>query len=211
MLKKIIAVSVLGVSSLGMVAANATTNGIYITGQAGYADTHMKDKMTIHDAVGSGFVIPNTGLAGRLAVGYQFNQNLAIELGYLQLHNQTGTLKLAPTSAWNAGTMKLKQNAIDIAVKGILPITDKFDAYAKLGAAYLTSTIIGKFGNAKDNYNQYFGIDQHTLAPEAAVGASYNVTQNMFVDASLTHIQPMGKNRPGNVDFAAVGIGYSFG
>ena len=43
MIKKIIAVSVLGVSALGMVAANAATNGIYVVGQAGYADNHMEN------------------------------------------------------------------------------------------------------------------------------------------------------------------------
>ena len=58
----------------------------------------------------------------------------------------------------------------------------------------------------------FFGVAEHVWAPEAAIGASFNVTPNVFVDTSWTHIQPLGgKNKPGNVDFAAVGIGYSFG
>jgi len=27
----------------------------------------------------------------------------------------------------------------------------------------------------------------------------------------MTHIQPMGKHKPNSINFAAVGIGYSFG
>ena len=213
MIKRIIAVSVLGVSSLGMVAANATTNGIYVVGQAGYAATHMKDKIALYPVAGLK-PMPNGGIAGRLGIGYQFNPNLAVELGYLQLPTLKTTTPggTIPSGAWLIpGTETLKQNAIDVAAKGILPITDKFNAYAKLGVAYLTSTVTSKFNGIKGNQNEYFNIAKHKFAPEVGLGVSYNVTNNVFVDTSWTHIQPMGKSRPGNVDFAAVGIGYSFG
>lgn len=212
MFKRIITVSVLGVSALGMMAANATTPGLYITGQAGYANTHMKDKIVPPGPfAGSGFSIPNSGFGGRVAVGYQFNPNIAVEMGYLRLPNQKGTFKLAPTSIYAASTERLKQNAIDLAAKGILPINDKFNVYGKLGVAYLTSTITNDYNGVKSNDNQFFGIAKHKLAPEVGLGVTYNVTNNVFVDTSWTHIQPLGKNKPGNVDFAAVGIGYSFG
>jgi OmpA-OmpF porin, OOP family len=228
MLKRIITVSVLSASAFSIVAANATTahdetinpattatSGLYVLGQAGYANAHTKDTIvTPLPSTGSGFSIPNWGLGGRLGMGYQFNQNFAVEMGYLRLINKKGTFeKLAPTSAYQAGaTETLKQNVIDLAAKGILPITDKINAYGKLGVAYLTSIITGKNENeVKSNDNQFFGIDKHTFAPEVGLGITYNITNNIFVDASLTHIQPVGKNKPGNVDFAAVGMGYSFG
>ena len=208
MFKKIIVVSVLGVSALGVMAANATTNNIYVTGQAGYADTHMKNKI-IFDSKVPGFQIANNGIAGRLAIGYQFNPNLAVELGYLQLHKQVGTVN--KSTGFAPGTETLTQNAIDVAAKGILPITDKFNAYAKLGVAYLSSTITSRFNGITENQNKNFNIAKHKFAPEVGLGVSYNVTNNMFIDTSWTHIQPLGKSKPGNVDFAAVGLGYSFG
>lgn len=213
MLKKIITVSVLGASALGMMTANAATNGIYVLGQAGYANTHMKDKIvTPLSSKGSGFSIPNTGFAGRLAIGYQFNPNIAVELGYLQLQKQKGTFKLAPTSWYVPGTETLQQNAIDLVAKGILPISDKFNVYGKVGVAYLTSMITSHFeGQGKRNTNAAFNIAKHKLAPEVGLGVTYNVTNNIFVDTSWTHIQPLGKNRPNNIDVASVGIGYSFG
>ncbi|MEN9450653.1 MAG: hypothetical protein RJA83_1271 [Pseudomonadota bacterium] len=54
-------------------------------------------------------------------------------------------------------------------------------------------------------------IAKHNWAPEAGIGFTYNMTSNVFIDTSITHIQPIGKNKPSNIDFAAVGIGYSFG
>ena len=83
--------------------------------------------------------------------------------------------------------------------------------YAKAGMAYLTTTVKSK-GDI-----QYQGkpvtalFSKHNWAPEAGIGLTYDITPNMFIDTSFTHIQPIGKNKPANIDFATVGIGYSFG
>lgn len=212
MIKKIIAVSVLGVSTLGMMTANATTPGPYIMGQAGYANNHLGKKLTkTYNYDGpSSFKINNADLAGRLAVGYQFNPYFATELGYLRLANQKG--KDDGSTGDAIGTETLKQQAIDVAAKGIFPINDKFNVYGKLGVAYLTSTITSHFEGVKQNQNAWFGVAKHQWAPEVGIGASFNITPNAFVDTSWTHIQPIsGKNKPGNIDFVAVGLGYSFG
>jgi OmpA-OmpF porin, OOP family len=210
MFKKIIASTLVTVSALSMAAAHAASDGIYVTGQLGYANTHMKNKITFDPgSVPAGFEIPNGGAASRFAIGYQFNQNLAMELGYLQLHNQTGTIPVG--SGWLPGTEKLKEDAIDIAAKGILPITDKFNLYGKTGIAYLTSTITSNFSGTTGNQNDFFNIAKHKWAPEAALGVSYDITPNVSVDTSWTHIQPLGNKRPGNIDFIAVGVGYNFG
>lgn len=214
MIKKIMAVSVLGVSALGVMAANATTNGVYVTGQAGYAVTHMKNTLSFDPVFPGGKTMPNGGVAGRLAIGYQFNPNLAVELGYLQLPKLKATTPHTPN--YYAGLITLKQNAIDVAAKGILPINDKFNLFGKIGVAYLTSDVDYLNEDTGNNNNNWggdnFGIAKHQWAPEAGIGVSFNVTPNAFVDTSWTHIQPIGgKNKPGNIDFVAVGIGYSFG
>jgi opacity protein-like surface antigen len=208
MFKKIMTVSVLGVSALGMVAANAATDGIYVLGQAGYANSHIQDKIgskiiETYPLSGDGiFSADNNNLGGRLAVGYQFNPYLAVEMGYMRLLNQKGTFK---RNLYKTITETSRQNAFDVAAKGILPISDKFNVYGKVGIAYLTSTV------DSNRKNLFFDISEHKFAPEVGLGFTYNITNNMFVDTSLTHIQSVGKNKPGNIDFTAVGIGYSFG
>jgi OmpA-OmpF porin, OOP family len=225
MFKRVLSTAVLSVSALGMMAAQAT--GVYVTGQLGYANTHMGSKTNINNIVNpifSDIVNPvasdknlsNNGLAGRLALGYQFNQNFAVEAGYLQLGQKKYDLPLVQDLQPATGTMKLQQNAIDFVGKGIIPLANKINVYGKLGVAYLTTNVKGiikgdGIPNVTVNLNDQAQIDQHKWAPEAAVGVSYDITPNVSLDTSWTHIQPLGSNKPGNIDFVAVGLGYNFG
>lgn len=177
-------------------AAPATTNTssrFYVSGQVGYADTGMQAKFNTQSASG----LSNDGLAGRLAMGYRLNPNVAIELGYLQL--QQATLRSA--------NLFLNQNAFDLTGKAALPIAHNVNLYGKLGVAYLTT----KIDDQSTNINGLMGIAKRKWAPEAALGIAYDITSNVTVDTSFTHIQPLGNNRPGNIDFLAVGVGYNFG
>lgn len=227
MFKQIMTATVLGVSALGMMAANATANGVYVTGQLGYAKNKtgispitQEKGPSIYD-VNKDLSASGRNLAGRLAIGYQFTPNWAVEMGYLQLGKKKfdGLLYTAAkgstgnTSKIN-GSTSISENAIDLVGKGIYPINDKFNVYGKLGVAYVTTTVDGKYDtDAHTNLinKSTSAIAKHKWAPEAAVGVSYDITPNMFVDTSWTHIQPLGKNKPGNIDFVAVGLGYSFG
>jgi OmpA-OmpF porin, OOP family len=203
MLKKMITTAVLGVSALSVMAANAATPGVYATGQLGYADTHMKNE------VGN---LTNNGLAGRLAIGYQFNQTFAVEMGYLRLHEKKADVTL-PTLGKDV-PFSLNQNAIDLAGKGILPVAHNVNVYGKLGVAYLTTSLEAKADipiPTTPVLTATIGHTNHKWVPEAAVGVSYDITPNVSVDTSWTHIQPIGNDRPGNIDFVAVGVGYNFG
>lgn len=238
MIKRIIAVSVLGVSALGMMAANATSNGVYVTGQVGYAAHRMVTSAQGFQSIQPmfngyvnaqsdvGFGKPKTSgknLMGRLAIGYQFTPNWAVELGYLQLSKENSTINITNAitaevypypviTKTSTQAVTLKQHAFDVVGKGIIPINDKFNVYAKAGMAYVVSSVSGD--SAKINgkaVSVIAPIAKHNWAPEAGLGFTYNVTSNVFIDTSFTHIQPIGKNKPANIDFATVGIGYSFG
>ena len=90
MFKKVLTAT-LAISALGAMAAHAAAPGIYVTGQLGYANTHMGSKTNFHSYnldLGNHKNLSNNGLAGRLALGYQFNQNFAVEIGYLQLNQR---------------------------------------------------------------------------------------------------------------------------
>lgn len=200
MFKKILITSVLTASACAVINANAALPvGLYVNGQVGYADTHIKSQVKNN---GAGF--SNDGLAGRLAIGYKVTPNFALELGYLQLSN----------AEFNVGTSSFsnKQDAIDVAAKGILPITNNVNIYGKLGVAHLTTELKGKNAAGKTvDLNAAQGIDKHQWAPEIAIGIGYDITPNVTVDTALTHIQTLGDNRPGNINFLAVGVGYNFG
>lgn len=191
MLNKILTTTLFGVSILGTMAANAAVPGFYVTGQVGYADTHIKS----HLPSGAGPFLDNDGLAGRVGLGYKITPNAALEVGYLKLSD------VKYPSEKNNATFSNKQYAIDLAAKAMLPITHNVDMYGKVGIAYLTTQL-----NAPNE-----DIAKRTFAPEVAVGMSYDITPHVTVDTSLTHIQTLGSRRPGNIDFLAVGVGYNFG
>lgn len=200
MIKKILIASVLTVSTCTIINANAALpTGLYISGQTGYADTHMKSHLK-----NNGANFANDGLAGRLAIGYKITPRFSVELGYLQLAS-------AQFNFGHSATFSNKQHAIDIATKGLLPITNNVDIYGKLGVAYLTTQLQGQNSRTTRDINFEQDIDKHVWSPEVAVGMDYNITPNVTVDTSLTHIQTMGNHRPGNIDFLAVGVGYNFG
>lgn len=214
MFKKILGTTVLSVSALAAMTANAAAPGLYVTGQIGYANNNMKietrDDIPNND-------ISKSGLAGRVAIGYQFNQNFALEAGYFRAAQKNATLvDIAPS--WDPdvkpevaiGKLAYNQAAIDFVAKGIIPVGTNLNLYGKLGVAYLTTT--AKF-NSSDEHFDYMvdNIAKRKLAPEAAVGVSYDITPNVTLDTSWTHIQPLGRNKPGNIDFIALGLGYNFG
>jgi opacity protein-like surface antigen len=228
MFKKVLSTTVLSVSVLAAMSANAAAPGVYVTGQVGYANTHMGSKTKVSDILGpfADDVDPaalnknlaDNGLAGRIAIGYQFNQNFAVEAGYLQLGQSKVNLGVIHENniPIGEGSLKLQQNAIDLVGKGILPLASNFNVYGKLGVAYVTSDVKGTFQAPgipiiNVDFNNNANIAKHKWAPEAAIGVSYDITPNVSVDTSWTHIQPLGKNKPGNIDFVAVGLGYNFG
>ena len=263
MLKKIITVSLLGVSALALMNANAATTsdttttqntvkhakkhhavkpvvydqvdtssqlqtisveptanqsaaaGIYVTGQLGYAQSGLNAKIA-----GKNNHLSN-GAAERVALGYKLNNNAALEVGFLHLHNGTAKGNFNSGVFENIQTnVSSKQNAFDIAAKGILPVAQNVNVYGKVGVAYLT-TRADQTSTSSAGLNPVYlnkgqksisvSSTQHNWAPEVAVGVSYDLTSNVSVDASVTHIHPMGSNKPGNINFAAVGLGYTFG
>lgn len=220
MLKKIVLTSVFATSALAVIAANAALpSGLYVSGQIGYADTHLKPRLS---NLGPG--LANDGLAGRLAIGYKLTPNLALELGYLQLPKAEinfGTPLPPPQKEVNTSllpssyNLSNKQHAIDLVAKGILPITHNVNIYGKLGAAYLTTQIQQKNTHAESpitqDLNSTLGIDSRQWAPEVAIGMGYDITPNVSVDTSLTHIETLGNHRSGNIDLLAVGVAYNFG
>jgi OOP family OmpA-OmpF porin len=191
-------------TTLSLESESGLPEGLYVGGQVGYADTHMGARL---NPISNN--LSNNGLAGRLAIGYKLNQNFAIEAGYLQLQDTKLSLKSS------SHTISNEQNAIDLVGKSTFPLTHNVNLYGKLGVAYLTTQLEERYTLSgvpvTENLNSEAGVAKHKWAPEVAIGMGYDVTKNVSVETSFTHIQPLGNNRPGNINFLAVGMGYNFG
>ncbi len=103
------AIAVLGIAAatFGLPAAAQSTNGFYVGASVG--QSKVKDGCSGCD---------DKDTAWRLLGGYQFNPNLAAEVGYSKLGDFGGA----------------KENALELVGVGLFPIANQFGIYGKLGA-----------------------------------------------------------------------------
>lgn len=222
----------------------ATTNGPYIGGQIGFGYLHQGDfllrefnrlihKIAPHqNADAFNIIFSNTGLGGRVFIGYQFNNYFALELGYyrfktLNLNGNLTTnvhvnseliLQLLRRDSFsfpiyfNAKT-SMTTYVVDLSAKGILPITANLNLYGKVGLAYIDADA---HVSLSMNVNNIFDIgisanpSVNMVYPEFGVGISYDITEHANLDLSWIHIQKYnGKCFP-NIDFVSTGLIYRF-
>lgn len=183
-------------------AAHATINGTYVGIQGGIGDTHFTSS-ALGTTTGS---IKNTQIAGRLFLGYQFTQNFALELGYLQFSTTT----IQTFGGIPGNSARMAEGAGDLLAKGILPIASSgFDAWGKAGLAFISARPSNNIYKSTIPSN-FSGGSEQRIAPEVGLGISYDITPNIPIDLSINHIQVIGSNIP-NADFVALGIAYNIG
>lgn len=195
MLKRALIISAIASLTALASTANASMPGFYAGGQLGYGNTNYSKG----DANATS--IDKSRLAGRLFGGYQFNPSFAAELGYTKFSDT----KFKNINNIPGSKFTLKQQAIDLVGKGILPLDNKFSAYGVLGGAYLMAD-----GKASVDGESAKG-DENKLFPTFGVGLSYDITPNVPVDISWRRIQKTGGTDLKSADFYSVGIAYNFG
>lgn len=122
-----------------------------------------------------------------LFAGYQFHRNIGVELGY---HN------LGSISAPGAS---IDGRAIELVAVGMLPLTNQFSAYAKLG---------GYRGELKG-----LGISEENTDVTYGLGVQYDFTRNVGVRGEWQRYPKMGGgsfNGETDVDVLRVGALWRF-
>lgn len=197
--KVLLGVATVGVSALVAINANAAIPGAYVNGILGWGDVHQDG------ASGPGInssSTKDTGIAGRIAAGYQFDDTWAAELGYSKFSNATdkGNVLGLPYSA------TLKTSAVDLVGKASLPLQNGFSVYGKAGIAYLMESVNGSVANVNLGHDS-----EHKVFPTFTVGTAYDFTPNVVGDISWNRIQKVGSSDLNSTDLVGVGISYYFG
>jgi OOP family OmpA-OmpF porin len=144
----------------------------------------------------------------KLYGGYKFNRNFALEAGYFNLGKFGYTATTVP-----AGTLvgNTKLEGVNLDVLGILPITEKFSAFARVGVNYaetrdnFTSTgaahLPANPNPSKQDANLKFGM-----------GVQYDFTQSlgMRAEGERYRISDAIGNK-GDIDLVSLGLVYRFG
>lgn len=143
----------------------------------------------------------------KLFGGYQYNKNFAVEAGYFDLGRFGFVANTAPTGTLS-GTIKIK--GLNLDAVGILPITEKFSAFGRIGVTYARTN--GSFaGTGAVNV-----LDPNPNARDTnlkvGLGVQYAMTDALSLRAEIERYRindAMGNK--GDVDLASIGLVYRFG
>lgn len=144
---------------------------------------------------------------GKIFGGYQFNKYFALEGGYFDLGRFGFTANTVP-----AGTLTgdIRLQGLNLDAVGILPITEKFSAFGRVGATY---------ARARDSFSGTGAVNVFNPNPSKragnykfGVGVQYAFTDalSMRVEAERYRVNDAVGNR-GDVDMLSVGLVYRFG
>lgn len=175
-------------------------------------------RATIDDAgiasnmVGSGLTatsITNTSrdTGHKVFGGYQFNKNFALEGGYFDLGQFGFVANTAPPGTL---TGEIKLRGVNLDAVGILPLTDQFSLFGRVGANYAeardTFTGTGAVGVPKPNPSQ------REWNPKIGLGMQYKLTPALALRAEVERYRvndAVGSR--GDIDMVSVGLVYYFG
>jgi OOP family OmpA-OmpF porin len=143
----------------------------------------------------------------KLFGGYQFNKYFALEAGYFDLGEFHFTANTTPAGTLN-GTFKVR--GVNFDAVGMLPISDKFSAFARVGANY---------ANTRDSFNGSGAVVVTNSSPskydtnwKAGLGLQYDFARAlaMRVEAERYRINDAVGGK-GDIDLFSVGLIYRFG
>lgn len=163
---------------VGSVVSNVALADTYIGGKLGYK--------TLSDSCSLDSPCDNDSFAAGAHIGYNFNEYVAAEYGVDYLGSFTAHLKKA-----GLNTVDGELWALTLAPKFNLPLTDSWNLFAKVGAAYMMA------GDEKD------------FVPTGSLGAEYQINNNWSLRTEYQRYQEMYADM--NTDFFGIGFNYKFG
>jgi OOP family OmpA-OmpF porin len=179
-------------------SASAANNGIYLGGAAGWGDTYQSNVASELNGTHTN----SSGFSGRVFEGYQFTENFGLEAGYTKFHDvnlNNDTIDL---------DTKLKSYSVDVVGKGMVPLTNGFGLFGKLGVAYLNEAFDGSVTRDGDMFNAGASISK--VLPTFGAGVSYDINKNVVADVSWMRIQAVGNTALNSTDTAMLGLSYHF-
>lgn len=205
----------LGLAALAVIAspfAVADDTGWYVGANIGQSRAKIDDARITGGLLGAGLATTSisnddSDTGYKLFGGYKFNRNFAVEGGYFDLGRFGFTANTAPPGTLN-GSIRLKGLNLDLV--GILPITEKFSAFGRVGVDY---------ADARDAFSGTGVVNVLNPNPnkrEANIkfggGLQYDFTQSlaMRLEAERYRVNDAVGNR-GDIDLVSVGLVYRFG
>jgi OOP family OmpA-OmpF porin len=181
----------------------------YIGASIGHADYNASESDVDAAFAAAGFTsttdIDDTDTGYKAFVGWQFHENFAAELGYVDLGNyDIDTNITAPVAARFNGDADV--DGFSLSLVGTLPVTDKFSVLGRLGAYFWDVNADGAVTVSGTRVNLE-GDDSGTDFVYG-VGAQYDFTRHFGMRAEYEVYNDVGDED--DIDFLSAGIVYRF-
>jgi OOP family OmpA-OmpF porin len=205
---------------LGAVACAATAGGSAVADDAGWYvganvgqarakidERRITDNLSAAGFSTTAFKSDDTHFGYKLFGGYQFVKYFALEAGYFDLGRFGFTANTSPPAGLT-GTTRLRGGDLDAV--GIIPFTDKFAAFGRIGYAYT---------DANDRFASYGAVvirdsqrKQNSSNYKFGFGLQYALSDSwgMRAEAERYRVGDAVGNK-GDVDLFSVGLLYRFG
>lgn len=192
-IKNVIAIAALAGAAFSLPAmAQMRMSSAYIGG--GIGQSKFKDGCA--GGTFPGVSCDDKDTAFRLFGGYQFNRNIAAELGYADL----GKAKASGLGI----TQEAKVTAWDLSAVGTFPVWQQLSVLGRLGAYYGKGKLSGPVSSDKNTTNVTFGL-----------GAQYDLSRNLGLRAewqrySKVKFEAAGASGDTDVDTLGVSVLWRF-
>lgn len=144
----------------------------------------------------------NSDRGYKLFGGYQINKYLALEGGYFDLGQFDFVTSTNPAGTLNGN---LQVRGVNLDAVGILPITDKFSAFGRLGVTHAHTK--GSFSGATSVNSR---ASDNNL--KVGLGVQYAFTDALSLRAEIERYRINDSvGHKGDIDMASVGLVYRFG
>lgn len=198
--------------ALGLIAATASAEGFYGVGELTHSSNTLNrstfdNELNANGASGLSSSDHGNGNQFRLQGGYRFNENLALEAGYIDF----GKAKYQASYAGGSAQGTLKAGGVDVVGVFSLPVTQEFSVFAKGGAvaAKVKAKLAADAPAALADGNSSATV----VRPLLGVGASYKLSEHVDLRADYDHVSGLGKSGTTgkmNDNMVSLGIGYNF-
>jgi len=206
----------LGLVALALIAgsfAMAQESGWYVGGNYGQSRSNIDNQKIADSLMNGGFATTTIHDDDRdhgfkVFGGYQFNRHFALEGGYFDLGTMSFAASTLPPGTLN-GSLSTKGLNLDLV--GILPITRKFSAFARLGVTRARTT--DEFsGNGAVVVSNPDPVAKRAFNPKAGVGLQYQINETFGLRAELERYRITDAvNVRGDIDLASAGLVIRFG
>ena len=152
--------------------------------------------VNVNTGIAKLYNLPTGSWAGSINAGYNFNEALAVEVGY----------NLLPSSQF--GTT-VTSNAFDVAVKGTLPLSEMFSLYGRLGVGlgmnnWSGTAPAGGCIICQSGQSSTYGLGL------AGIGASFKLSQHFDLRVEDYALVPFQNTYTGTVNVVTGGVQYNF-